>query len=747
MFRSFNEDRKFIERKYHDPEKPFNPYNRLAYHGWEADETTGLSVEEIKERLIKISEKYSGLSHEIRKARAVEYVLDNTRIDISDKDYFPLIYTWGREIDSMTINKWKTDVFNNVVPEIKPVFDLFNESGASAMWPDFDHVVPDWDSVLNLGFVGLKKRAEDYRIKLIEKQKKLTESQIAFFDGIDIEYAAIIRLICRFYELSVKRKGIKSQIVSKSFKTLSEGAPKNFFDALMTIYLYFMISESIDHYQVRSLGNGLDNTLFRFYKKDLENKTFTKDEIKEFLAYFLMQWSAIGNYWGQPFYLGGTDKDGNTKINDLSHDIIDVYSELGIYNPKIQIKYSDKLPVDFLNKILTGIRQNVGSYVFCCEKGMIKAIMNYGATYDEAREYDIRGCYETGVKANEVSTCGAYINALKAIEYVFSNGYDKRIEKQVSIKTGDVSEFKTFDDFYSAFFKQLSYIIETSLSIVNEFEKYLGYMNPSSMYSATIVGSLQKGTDAYQSGVKFNNSAELCCGFASAVDSVHAVKELVFDKKIATMSELKNALDNNWKGYEKLQLKAKNLTHKYGNGDKVADDVSEAIAKYFALKVDNRPNARGGVHKATIHTAMQFLWQGQKTMATPDGRNDGEEMSKNASPSIGMDRNGATALISSALRLEPSLFMESFCVDVMLHPSAVQGDDGLVAMKGLLDVYYENDGQSMQFNVFNADMLRDAQVHPEKYQNLQVRVCGWNVLWNNLSRTEQDAYILRAENL
>ena len=493
--------------------------------------------------------------------------------------------------------------------------------------------------------------------------------------------------------------------------------------------------------------NGLDNTLFRFYKKDLENKTFTKDEIKEFLAYFLMQWSAIGNYWGQPFYLGGTDKDGNTKINDLSHDIIDVYSELGIYNPKIQIKYSDKLPVDFLNKILTGIRQNVGSYVFCCEKGMIKAIMNYGATYDEAREYDIRGCYETGVKANEVSTCGAYINALKAIEYVFSNGYDKRIEKQVSIKTGDVSEFKTFDDFYSAFLKQLSYIIETSLSIVNEFEKYLGYMNPSSMYSATIVGSLQKGTDAYQSGVKFNNSAELCCGFASAVDSVLAVKELVFDKKIATMSELKNALDNNWKGYEKLQLKAKNLTHKYGNGDKVADDVSEAIAKYFVLKVDNRPNARGGVHKVTIHTAMQFLWQGQKTMATPDGRNDGEEMSKNASPSIGMDRNGATALISSALRLEPSLFMESFCVDVMLHPSAVQGDDGLVAMKGLLDVYYENDGQSMQFNVFNADMLRDAQVHPEKYKNLQVRVCGWNVLWNNLSRTEQDAYILRAENL
>ena len=211
------------------------------------------------------------------------------------------------------------------------------------------------------------------------------------------------------------------------------------------------------------------------------------------------------------------------------------------------------------------------------------------------------------------------------------------------------------------------------------------------------------------------------------------------------MAELKDALQKNWQGYDALRSAAKNCTHKYGNGDTEADLYAEILARRFVLQVANRPNARGGVYKPIMHTAMMFVWQAAKTLATPDGRAAGDEMSKNASPSVGADRNGVTALISSALKLCPSAFTESFCLDIMLHPSSVGGDDGLAAMKGLLDVYMKNGGMSIQFNIFNADTLRDAQTHPEKYQNLQVRVCGWNVLWNNLSKNEQDVYIKRAE--
>ena len=748
MFKDFEQDRRFIEEKYHKLSEDFNPYKRMAYHGWECSEDTGLSVDAIKDGLVEIFEKYKNKSHEVQKARAIEYVLNNTRIDINERDYFPLMYTWGREISRTTVGKWKDEVFQKFIPEITPTYILFNQSGASNIWPDFDHVVPDWNSILSLGFVGLKERASEYRARLTLMQEKgLSVEQEAYFDGIEIEYSAIISFIKRLYTLALKKTHKKAGLIQKSLYSLTKGAPTNIFEAMLTIYLYFMISESVDHYQVRSLGNGLDSSLLPFYQNDLANGTFTRDEIKEFLAYFFMQWSSIGNYWGQPFYLGGTDKQGNTKINDLSYDIIDVYSSLGLYNPKIQIKYNENLPLDFLYKILSLIRQNRGSYVFCCEQGMIKAIMSYGATYDEALDFDIRGCYETGVKANEVSAAGAYINVLKAVEYVFNDGFDKRIGKQVGISTGDVTKFQSFEEFYEAFLKQWSYLIETSLEIVGAFEKYFRYINPSSLYSATILRSLEQGKDAYQDGVKFNNSAELCCGFASAVDAVMAVKELIFDKGETTFEELKSALDNNWIGYEKLWHKARNCKHKYGNGDEFADRYAEIMAKFFALKVANRPNSRGGVYKPIMHTAMQFVWQGEKTLATPDGRKAGDEMSKNASPSIGADRNGATALITSALKLQPTFYTESFCVDVMLHPSAIQGDDGLNAMKGLLDVYAKNDGMSLQFNVFNADTLRDAQNNPEKYENLQVRVCGWNVLWNNLSRAEQEAYIKRAENL
>ena len=165
------------------------------------------------------------------------------------------------------------------------------------------------------------------------------------------------------------------------------------------------------------------------------------------------------------------------------------------------------------------------------------------------------------------------------------------------------------------------------------------------------------------------------------------------------------------------------------------------------MKVNNRPNARGGVYKAIMHSARMFVEEGKKTGATPDGRFAGAECSKNASPSVGMDRNGVTALIESAANLRPYTYPESFCLDIMLHPSAVSGDEGLSVMKALLSTYMQGGGMSIQFNVFNSDTLRDAQKHPENYKNLQVRVCGWNVLWNNMSTDEQNAYIRRSENI
>lgn len=742
----FNTDREFIENKYHKTNENFDPFERMAYHGYDFDKSTGLEDEEISDGLAKLYKKTRGLPHPVTKAHAVKYVLENTKIDINEHDYFVGFWSVNRLANCVTSNKWNEEVFNNILPELKEKMHDMNVSGAITIWPDFDHVVPDWDSILGLGFPGLKKRAEEYK-ELHRKNNTLTPETEAFFDGIIIEYTAIIDLIDRLYNYALTKSHEKAARIAECLCHIRDGAPQNTYEAMQVMYIYFMISECFDSYQVRSLGNGLDNTLYSFYKNDLKNGTYTKEEIRELFRYFLFQWSAIGNYWGQPFYMGGTNTGGSTKYNELSYDILDIYDEIGIYNPKIQIKVNKNTPDKLLFKVFDMIRRGHSCFVFCCEPGMMKAVMTYGATYDEALNMDIRGCHETGVRANEVSTGTGYVNALKAVEYVFSNGFDSRTDKQFGLKTGELKDLKTFDDFYSAVLKQWQSLIEMTIDVSLQYEKYLSFINPSNMYSATIDGALKKGCDAYQNGVKFNNSAILNCGFASLVDAVMAVKEFVYDKKAVTLEILAKALAANWNGFEDLHTQIVKSPHKYGNDDEETNRYTEAMSSYFMSKVNNRPNARGGVYKAQMHSALQFVLQGKKTGATPDGRYAGDEISKNGSPSVGMDREGVTALIKSALKARPDTYCESFCLDVMLHPSAVNGDDGLEIMKSLLFMYMKNGGQSIQFNVFNADTLRDAQKHPDKYKNLQVRVCGWNVLWNNLSKDEQEAYIKRAENI
>lgn len=744
MFKTLNTDREFIEKKYHDPAKDFNPFNRMAYHGEGYIEDSGLCEEDILKGLKELEPSVQDLPHPISRAKAIEYVLRNERLYINEHDYFVGLDSLHRLANSITFSKWAAESLTKRDPHTVEKENDFNRCGAVMLWTDYDHVVPDFDSIMKLGFCGIRERARQYR-RMHEQNGTLTDEARDFFDGIEIEYSAITELLDRMYNTASKLSFQKAPAIAKCLKNLRDGKPTDFYEALQSIFIYFLISESIDTCQVRSLGNGLDNTLLSFYRQDLESGKYTEEEMRELLGYFLLQWSAIGNYWGQPFYMGGTDPDGNTRYNELSAMILDVYDELEIYNPKIQLKINENTPDTILHKAFDMVRRKNASIVFCCEPAMIKAVMGYGATYEEALNYDIRGCYETGVRANEVSTTSGYVNAAKAVEYVFTSGYDRFIDKQVGLKTKSVELIDSFDDFYFTFLKQWEYLIEESMKITNDAERYIAYVNPSSLYSGTVETALKNAKDGYGGGVKFNNCAMLNCGFASAADSILAVREFVYDKKEVTLSQLAQILKNNWNGYEDLRLRIRKSPHKYGNDDTLADTYASAMADYFSNKVNNVPNSRGGVYKAIFHSARAFIYQGENTDALPDGRLKGEELSKNASPVAGMDKNGVTSLIKSATKLTPSSYHESFCLDVVLHPDILAGDNGYVVFKSLIMSYLKDGGQSIQFNIFDVDTLLDAQKHPENYETLQVRICGWNALWNKIPQKEQDAYILRAK--
>ncbi len=726
----FIQDRPYLERKFKEQV---------------CDPASGLDNEILKKNIMELAEKLEGQPHEIIKAKAFEYVCENVMIDVNPRDFFVAFGCWDRDDRPLTplMLKWHKEVFSNCTTVNKMLHDQ-NKTGASRMWADFDHSVPDWDAVFALGFPGLRKRARNCCRECGERGE-LTNAARAYFEGIEITYTAILNMLGRFraYALAHASGNKRALAVAECMNTLIHGAPTNTFEVLQLVYLFFMFGEHIDRFQVRSLGN-LDRTVFPYYRRDFLEKRYSTEQLREFFAYFLMQWASIDNYWGHPFYFGGAKANGESEINELSFMILDVYDELAITTPKLQLKISSNTPREFIDKALDMIRRGHSSIVFVSEASIRRAMMGYGCTAEEARTCVISGCYEFIPNGRGNGTGAGHINMLKPIELIFNNGTDPQTGIFCGTTTGELSAIKTFDDFYAAYIKQLNHIIETIITCANDFEQYLHRISPAQVYSATIENSLKTAKDAFMNGSVYNLSAILNAGFATAVDALMVIREFVFEKQELSLCEFRDIMNANWEGNEKLRLKALRCKNKFGNGIDAVDSLAESLALFLANKINMRPNGRNGFFKASLHSAKMFILMGEKTGATPDGRFAGEEMSKNISPTMGMDTNGVTALVKSVTRIDSALFPGDFPLDVMMHPATVQGEEGLAAMRTLLKTYMDKHGIAIHFNIFDANVLLDAQKHPDKYEGLQVRVCGWNTRFNDIAKKEQDQYIKRA---
>jgi formate C-acetyltransferase len=267
------------------------------------------------------------------------------------------------------------------------------------------------------------------------------------------------------------------------------------------------------------------------------------------------------------------------------------------------------------------------------------------------------------------------------------------------------------------------------------------------MLSATYPSCLEKAKDALQGGSARNGSG-IAIGFlATIADSLAMIQKYVYEEKRLTLAELRDILDVNFEGHEELRRMLWSDREKYGNNLDRPDRIAKDVYDYCVASVCGRPNARGGKWECGFHIARMCYTQGESTAATPDGRRRGEELSKNLSASMGMNREGATAAILSITKIDATKFSSDACLDLGLLPSATQGPEGLEAMYGLLMTFCNRGGHALHMNVFDAETLRAAQKEPEKYQDLQIRVCGWNVLFNNICKEEQDGFIRQAESL
>lgn len=734
VFGTFTEDRQYLIGKFRHPVYPEQP---------------GLENSMLSQRAEKLENAALGKPAEEVKAELFEFVCDNMLIDVNPQDFFVAFGCWRRDAKplSKALGNRENRLYQTVLKQEQIKMDLGRQTGTKTLWFDTDHSIPDWDFLLAEGFPGAVSRIEAYR-ELHRQQGTLDADRERFFTCVLRAYRKMVSTLARFREFGYRRYPGNERVamVCESLRRLENGAPRNFFDALQFIYLYFMFSEYIDRFQVRSLGN-LDVILLPFYQRSLASGEFSENEMRELLAYFFMQWGSIDNYWGQPFYMAGTNSDGSSRVNQLSYIILEEYDKLDIPTPKIQIKVNENTPKDFLSLAFDMIRQGHSSIVFINEKAIERAMLVLGRSPAEAADPDITGCYEWGAKANENITQSIHCNLLKMVELALNDGFDPATGRDCGLRTGKAEDLRSYSDFYEAFLLQLSWHIEEIIAINDRLESYLTTLSPALVLSGALENPLKVGRDGFALGCKYNSSMMLLVGFATMVDSLLAVKKLVFEQCQVTLSELREICRNNWQGHEDLRNRALHLPEKFGGGSEEADQLARNLAGFLSNKINLHPNCRGGYYMASSHPALQFVLMGARTGATPDGRLAGEEMSKNISPSVGMDRNGVTALIHSVTSVDSSLLPGNFTLDVMLHPETVRGGDGLRTMLSLMQVYFKRGGNAIQFNIFSPDLLREAQRDPERYRNLQVRICGWNARFLDMNVQEQDCYIKRSENI
>lgn len=712
-------------------------YLRRKFRQDVTDRTTGLSAAALAQRLDELVAAGRAAREDWRLTKAKCFAAEATEqaIDVSPLDWFPAIALWNRRALPIrgVYRRRAAEVNAQVLPSwVRTAWAEGNADGTWNMWQDFDHSVPDWRVILALGFPGMNARLKTHAV-----------AGDPFYDSLQIVMDAMLCSLDRFVaqgKKNVAKARCAEEVVRlekqiAALARLRAGPPQTAYDVMMFVWLYFFWSEHLDGVQCRSLPE-LDVFLTPYYEADLAAGRTTETEFREQLKHFLWQWGSVANYWNQPAGFGGTNPDGTSAFNHVSKIVLDVMDACALPTPKFLVKVAPNTP-DWAWDTMLDMARRHRSIAFVGEEPAAKALKKWCEASDEdCRTMVLRGCYEFDLADSCNRTGCGYVNFLKPVEKMLA---------EAAAGTDATARLADFACFKAEYLRRLAATVTRCREIAYEFEKVLGAVNPADLMTLATEHALKTRRDGFANGCpRGNDTAILSAGLGTTVDALLAVKELVYERNEMTLAALGQVLAADWKGHEPLRLRMLRSKRKWGNNDPEANALGAALIACYGAQLNGKPNSRGGVFLASGHSARQFIELGKKTGATPDGRKAGEEMSKNLSPAMGADTEGATALVHTLASSDVTGMPGDYPLDVMLHPSVCAGEKGLRAMRSLVARFHANGGSVIQFTVFSADELRDAQRHPEKYENLQVRVCGWNVRWNDMSKAEQEAYITRA---
>jgi len=535
-------------------------------------------------------------------------------------------------------------------------------------------------------------------------------------------------------------------------------APRSFHEALQ--YYWFVhlgVVTELNPWDSFNPGR-LDQHLYPFYKKGLEEGTLTVDKAIELLQAF---WIKFNNHPAPPkvgvtaqesntytdftlINVGGLKPDGSDAVNELSYIILDVIEEMRLLQPGSMVQVSKKNPDRFLHRALHIIKTGFGQPSVFNTDAIIQELVRQGKSVEDARRGGASGCVESGAFGTECYILTGYFNIPKILELVLNNGIDPLTRRQLGPATGNPTNFGTFDELLLAFNRQLNHFADIKIKGSNIIEKVFANYMPAPFLSLLIDDCIARGKDYNAGGARYNTSYIQGVGLGTITDSLTAMQYHVFDRKTVSMDTMLSALRVDFAGYEKLQYSLVYETPRYGNDNDYADQNLSRIFEMYYEAVNGRPTPRGGTYRINLLPTTCHVYFGSMIHALPDGRKSGEPVSEGVSPVQGADCQGPTSVIKSVAKID-HIRTGGTLLNQKFTPSFFK-DEGSIAKLGyLVRSYFRLDGHHIQFNVVSADTLRDAQVHPEKYRDLIVRVAGYSDYFNDLGEDLQNEIIRRTE--
>ncbi len=633
------------------------------------------------------------------------------------------------------------------------------------------HVCAHYEKLFRLGFGGIRRRileameGLDTTLPADVKRREFYEAELYAVEGASTyirRYGELAGTMAAAEADPVRRAELER--IASNCLWVSENPPRDFWEAIQLYHIAtnMIIIESNGH----SVTYGRFDVLFtRFYENDVKNGTLTRAQMQELIELFFIKMHQLRKIrdtyavtfssgtimGGTALDVGGVDAQGNDVTSDVSFMVLDAHAHTRIPNPWMGVRLHAGSPREFKVKVFNVIRIGTGEPKIFNDAPIIRSLMGYGKPLEEARGYVGVGCVEPAIpgKTYGMHDSGS-LNLTMILHMAINGGRCIDDGQQLSVDTGSLETFRSFDEVLASFDKQMKYWCDSMISTINKLDFCHQRLKPLPYLSLLVDDCIDKGQDVSCGGAKYNHSGPQAVGIGTTADALAAIKQLVFDEKRVSGAELLAALRANWEGYAPLYALVNSAhMHQYGNDDDYADELARFVVDEYCRYVGHRPTPHGGEYMPGVFTVTANVQHGASTPASPDGRKAGEPLSDCMGPvhtaCCSHDRCGPTAIAKSVTKIDMTQIGNGIILNWKFSPGAVSGETGLDNLIDLMDVYFERQGMQSQFAIVGRETLEAAQRQPEQYQDLLVRIAGYSAYFVELSRELQNDLIGRTE--